>query len=465
MMEGETMNEGNSIVYIPVTNLYPHPDNPRKDVGDLTELSASIKANGVMQNLTVIPRWVGGIRQGYTVIIGHRRLAASKLAGLQTVPCIVTEMTDKEQLSTMLLENMQRTDLTVYEQAKAFQQLSLDMDMSVAQITEMSGFSETTVRNRIKIAELSELNNSIFEQACERGATLYDFAELEKLKTDEAKTKCLETIGTPNFKNTLYYEIEKEKTAAILADTREKLNRFATKIEQREIVNGEHVQMQVVKIIGSTTRDEYNAPEDAYTTRYFYEDDGDSLWIFKEVTCSQEEIEKTKAKERRRAIQQADVAELKEITQRHYELRRDFVKNFGAVKTKAVRISEFAAAVMALHATRYYSCATNNKSLSELAGISYDQENWAKLWKNFCMEQPIRALLLSTYWVVDNASQGYWRDSWDVSINGWTNTYGNNADLDSLYYFLEDLGYQTSDEEMQLRRGTHELLNRKEEEN
>ena len=59
----------------------------------------------------------------YRVVIGHRRLAAAKLAGLAEVPCAVVEMTEQEQIATMLLENMQRSDLTVYEQAQGFQMM------------------------------------------------------------------------------------------------------------------------------------------------------------------------------------------------------------------------------------------------------------------------------------------------------------------------------------------------------
>ena len=71
-----------NVTMIPVAQLHPHPDNPRKDLGDITELTASIKANGVLQNLTVVPRNT----DGYTVIIGHRRLAAAKAAGLWSCP-------------------------------------------------------------------------------------------------------------------------------------------------------------------------------------------------------------------------------------------------------------------------------------------------------------------------------------------------------------------------------------------
>lgn len=115
------------IKYIPVSKLWRHPDNPRKDLGDVTELAESIKVNGVLQNLTVVPligeitkKWDG---ESYRVIIGHRRLAAAKLAGLEELPCVVVEMSEREQLSTMLTENMQRSDLTVYEQAQGFQMM------------------------------------------------------------------------------------------------------------------------------------------------------------------------------------------------------------------------------------------------------------------------------------------------------------------------------------------------------
>lgn len=101
-------------IMIPVDELQPHPDNPRKDVGDVTELVESIKANGIFQNLTVLRNCDPETGKS-TVIIGHRRLAAAKLAGLEKVPCMVVEMDEKEQIATMLLENMQRNDLTISE--------------------------------------------------------------------------------------------------------------------------------------------------------------------------------------------------------------------------------------------------------------------------------------------------------------------------------------------------------------
>lgn len=128
------------ITMLKIAELYPHKDNPRKELGDLTELSESIKSNGIFQNLTVVPRSEGG----YTVIIGHRRMAAAKLAGLEELPCAIVEMDERTQLSTMLLENMQRSDLTTFEQAQGFQMM-FNLGMSAEEISDKSGFSVSTV--------------------------------------------------------------------------------------------------------------------------------------------------------------------------------------------------------------------------------------------------------------------------------------------------------------------------------
>lgn len=75
--------------------IHQHPDNPRKDLGDLTELSESIKKKGIMQNLTVVPGHWDENRahhdEGYTLIIGHRRFAAGKMAGVTMYPCRIVE--------------------------------------------------------------------------------------------------------------------------------------------------------------------------------------------------------------------------------------------------------------------------------------------------------------------------------------------------------------------------------------
>ena len=183
----------NEIVMIPVERLEHHPENPRKDLGDLTELVESIKANGVMQNLTVVDNHF--VPDVYTVVIGNRRMEAAKLAGLKEVPCVICEMDPKTQISTMLMENMQRADLTMYEQAQGFQ-LMMDLGLTEAEISDMTGFSRTTVRRRVKMAELDQ------ETLQKVGAqlTMDDLDQLAKIRDLDERNKLLKEAGTQNYK-------------------------------------------------------------------------------------------------------------------------------------------------------------------------------------------------------------------------------------------------------------------------
>ena len=189
--------------------LFPHPQNPRKDVGDVSELADSIKANGVYQNLTVTKGGAGvpNGQDGYTVIIGHRRLAASKLAGIENLPCSIVEMDEKQQVATMLLENMQRTDLTIYEQAQGFQMM-LDLGETQDTISEKTGFSKSTIRHRIKLLELDQEQ---FKKSQERVVSMADYIELEKIKDPNLKNEALKEIGTNNFKWKVNNLVEREK--------------------------------------------------------------------------------------------------------------------------------------------------------------------------------------------------------------------------------------------------------------
>lgn len=184
-----------SIVSINIEHIHPHPDNPRKDLGDLSELSESIKKKGIMQNLTVIPGyWDEKLErhdEGYTLIIGHRRYAAAKLAGLKELPCrIVDDMSKKDQVSTMLEENMQRNDLTIWEQANGFQMM-LDLGDTEVQIADKTGFSKTTIRHRLNIAKLNQKELQKKEKDENFQLSLKDLYELEKIENVKTRDKIL----------------------------------------------------------------------------------------------------------------------------------------------------------------------------------------------------------------------------------------------------------------------------------
>lgn len=207
MMREEEKNMShtdNNIVNIKIERLYPHPDNPRKDVGDVSELAESIRKNGIMQNLTIMPVSALttdpdeqpetdelSLTSDFYVLIGHRRLAASKLAGLSEVPCkIVSKISKKEQIGIMLEENMQRNDLTIYEQAQGFQMM-LDLGETEDSIAEKTGFSKTTIRHRLNIAKLDQEVLQKKQDSDSFQLSLKDLYELEKVSDLKTRNKIL----------------------------------------------------------------------------------------------------------------------------------------------------------------------------------------------------------------------------------------------------------------------------------
>lgn len=179
------MNE-QKISFISRKMLHPHPENPRKDLGDLEELRESIRENGIMQNLTVVPDFDG---DGYMILIGHRRFAASE-GIVDELPCIIADhLTEREQVGIMLAENMQRSDLTFIEQAHGFQ-LMMDLGDTVESISKKTGFSKQTIKHRL---EISKLDKNIIETAQKNfQLSIGDFIELEKVKDLAARNDILE---------------------------------------------------------------------------------------------------------------------------------------------------------------------------------------------------------------------------------------------------------------------------------
>lgn len=141
-------HQSNEIKLINPSLIDPHPDNPRKNIGDVTDLAASIKTNGLLTPLNVVPN---GSR--YRVIAGHRRLAACKQAGTGAVPCFVLQLDPLQQLEAMITENCQREQLTVLEEADAIQGM-LDLGATTAAVAHRLGRSSDYVRDRAKAASI-----------------------------------------------------------------------------------------------------------------------------------------------------------------------------------------------------------------------------------------------------------------------------------------------------------------------
>lgn len=178
-----------------------------------------------MQNLTVIPGHYEGdewTKDGYTLLIGHRRAAAAREAKLITVPCTVAHLLNrKEQVAIMLEENMQRTDLTIQEQAQGFQMM-LDLGDTVEDVARKTGFSKQTVRHRIEIAKLDPAAIAAAEEEGFYQISISDYMKLEKLPTVEMRNAVLRDARDGrqlDYKvKTKLKEIEEEKKASAIAE-------------------------------------------------------------------------------------------------------------------------------------------------------------------------------------------------------------------------------------------------------
>ena len=137
-----------------VESIARNPRQPRVqfDAGELDELAASIREHGIIQPLIVSP----GKNGAYVLIAGERRLQAAKKAGLQTVPVILRQASDRQHLELALIENVQRADLGPLEEADAYQHLVQDFGLSQEQVAERVGKSRVAVTNTLRLLGLSQ---------------------------------------------------------------------------------------------------------------------------------------------------------------------------------------------------------------------------------------------------------------------------------------------------------------------
>lgn len=443
-------DEGKMLRYIPVDEIYPHPDNPRKDLGDLGELVDSIKANGIFQNLTVVPlksKLKPNMKlNGYTVIIGHRRLEAAKRAGLEVVPCIITEMTEQEQLATMLLENMQRSDLTPWEEAQGFQ-LMMDLGSTVSEIAEKTGFSQRTIKHRIKMLELDE---QAFKASAERGATLSDYIKLEKIEDIDLRNKVLASIGTNSFDWQLSDAIKTQE------NRKKRVNWFtffesiaiAERIEKSERpfkkhLNNWFINNDLTDDIKKFVAEKLAECEEKGTRLYWCIDINDN-WLYLLTDKTEEDTARKNEDAEKEARRQVKYKRLDEIGDIARALRKEFVKNYTGKK------EDLSALTLAIYQLRVDPAKYNfTDYLFEMLNITSEPHSYLnEEFIDLVNKHHLKVLLSSIYVALDSyATKLKCHDYWG--------NFERNKDFEAWYALLEKLGYQMSTEEQQMLDGTH----------
>lgn len=136
---------------IPIEDIDPNPNQPRQNVGDLSELIASIREKGVLEPILVRRK-----ESRFQIVAGERRYRAAIEAGLPEIPSVVKELTDPEVMEIALIENLQRKDLTAFEEADGLRVLAEAHGYTHEMMAEKLGKSRTTVTETLTLSSMPD---------------------------------------------------------------------------------------------------------------------------------------------------------------------------------------------------------------------------------------------------------------------------------------------------------------------
>lgn len=443
------------IVNLDIMMLHEHPDNPRADVGDVTELADSIRAMGIMQNLTVIPSSEvrNGAGSGYTVVIGHRRLAAAKEAGLPDVPCVITHMTRDEQLATMISENMHRADLSIPEQVHGIQ-LMFDLGADEETVAKKTGLSVKTVRQRAKLAGLPEEE---FRTAHENGGTLDDYIKITQIKSPKKQKELLKKVGTDNYRISITGALNEQITAEKLKLIKKKLKELGIPKDEN---NSKRWSSQYDTVLGVDIKD-YDPEDKKHPLNTLVAGDKD-FWVEVFGYCYVlKPAKKKKAVKPKKSKKEIEADECRALLRQKlklcFETRKTFVEEFSDwEKYGEIIDNEFLIRMVDFYVTNRSSYQANRlKSYVGYEGYPGEDERIQHI-KRFCGDER-RAKLLVMWHMLDDS------DSLSPAFEG----YGENKPRPGtgyclekwkkVYEFLSLIGYKMSSEEKALEDGTSEV--------
>ena len=195
-----------NIVELNLDELRANPYQPRKvfDEEALQDLANSIKEHGVFQPI-IAKKSI----KGYEIIAGERRVKASRLAGLKTVPAIIREFTDNEMMEIALLENLQRENLNAIEEAEAYKNLLTTLDITQEKLAQRIGKSRSHITNMIGLLNLPEQVKQLLE---EKKLTMSHARVLSKIENEEQIMNLANKIIAENLNVRDIEEISKDET-------------------------------------------------------------------------------------------------------------------------------------------------------------------------------------------------------------------------------------------------------------
>lgn len=253
----EVKDPVNSIAFVPVTNIRPNPNQPRKDFDELRlqELSDSIKQHGLIQPVTV--RHLGLAK--FELISGERRLRATKMAGLETIPAYVREASDNDSIALALIENVQREDLNAIEVAMGYQQLIDECSLTQEEVAKKVGKNRSTVTNMLRLLNLPAFIQAALKDGKISSGHARSLLSLDDVQAQEnlLKKAIEEDFSVRQVEDAVrqYQENRKEKKAKTLtkkdefaihldAISKRLRSKFSTKVELKKKNDGGEIRIE-----------------------------------------------------------------------------------------------------------------------------------------------------------------------------------------------------------------------------
>ena len=195
-MRGERKGKrAGMVLMLPADAILPNPNQPRRqfDARELQGLAESIRENGILQPLTV-RKSHGGC---YELIAGERRLRAAQIAGMETLPCLVAEVSDERSAVLALVENLQRQDLGFFEEAEGIARLMETCALTQEQMAKTLGLAPSTLSNKLRLLRLSAEMREEIQRA---GLSERHARALLRLENPQSRQKVLAIIVEKQLK-------------------------------------------------------------------------------------------------------------------------------------------------------------------------------------------------------------------------------------------------------------------------
>ncbi|WP_066505169.1 ParB/RepB/Spo0J family partition protein [Abyssisolibacter fermentans] len=233
----EEINSEDRIEYLDINKLEPNKDQPRTfiDNSSIDELSKSIKEHGVIQPIIVRKK-----KNGYQIIAGERRWRATRLAGLDKIPCIIKKVEDIKSAEMALIENIQREDLNPIEEAIAYDNISKKYNLTQDDLSKVVGKSRSYVTNILRLLKLeNEIINKITEGLLSGG-----------------HGKAILMLKDSSLQNEIASEIEKKglsvrETENLVKKINESDNKIADKVIKYKEPNIQALEEDLMKLLGT----------------------------------------------------------------------------------------------------------------------------------------------------------------------------------------------------------------------